>query len=213
MKNKTIYSEESWRIFRIMAEFVDGFETLEKIGDAVCVWGSARVNSNSAWYEKAQTLGKLLAKNGYAVITGGGPGIMEAANKGAYNAGGISVGLNIELPHEQKPNKYISHLISFRYFFVRKVMFVKYSKAFVIFPGGFGTLDEFVEAITLIQTKRAARFPVILVGGKYWNGLLKWMEDCLVGNGYIDRRDINIFTTTETPEQVIRIIRNFYGKK
>ncbi|MCM8764032.1 MAG: TIGR00730 family Rossman fold protein [Candidatus Omnitrophica bacterium] len=212
MKNKAIYSEESWRIFRIMAEFVDGFEMLEKIGDAVCVWGSARVTSKSKWYEKAEELGKLLVNNGYAVITGGGPGIMEAANKGAYNAGGISVGLNIELPHEQKPNKYISHLISFRYFFVRKVMFVKYSKAFVIFPGGFGTLDEFAEAITLIQTKRADKFPVILVGKQYWKGLVAWMKNCLVGQGYINKNDIKIFSIAETPEEIIMMIKAFYSK-
>ncbi|MCM8825887.1 MAG: TIGR00730 family Rossman fold protein [Candidatus Omnitrophica bacterium] len=213
MKNIETHSEESWRIFRIMAEFVDGVEVLEKIGNAVCIWGSARTTPYSNWYKKAQALGELLAKNGYAVITGGGPGIMDAANKGAYNAGGISVGLNIELPHEQKPNKYISHLISFRYFFIRKVMFVKYSKAFVIFPGGFGTLDEFTEAVTLIQTKRAEKFPVILAGKKYWQGLVKWMDDCLLKNGYVDPGDIKIFTIVETPEEIIRAIENFYKKK
>jgi len=213
MKNKVIYSEESWRIFRIMSEFVDGFETLENIKNAVTVWGSARVSSKNRWYKEAEKLGRLLSKNGYAMITGGGPGIMEAANKGAYEEGGLSIGLNIELPQEQKPNKYISHLISFRYFFVRKVMFVKYAKAFVIFPGGFGTLDEFAEAITLIQTRRTERFPVILVGKQYWKGLVEWMWNCLVENGYIDKEDTKIFSVVEKSDQVIRVINSFYRRK
>ncbi|MCM8758723.1 MAG: TIGR00730 family Rossman fold protein [Candidatus Omnitrophica bacterium] len=213
MKIKRVYSEESWRIFRIMAEFVDGFEMLDRIGDAVTVWGSARVDKHNHWYEEAEKLGKILVQNGYAVITGGGPGIMEAANKGAYNEGGKSIGLNIELPQEQKPNKYISHLISFRYFFVRKVMFVKYSKAFVIFPGGFGTLDEFTEAITLIQTKRAEKFPVILVGKDFWNGFIEWMINCQVNEGFVLKEDIKIFTIVEKAEQVMKIIKDFYRRK
>ncbi|MCX7705986.1 MAG: TIGR00730 family Rossman fold protein, partial [bacterium] len=146
-------------------------------------------------------------------ITGGGPGIMEAANKGAFKAGGLSVGLNIELPKEQKPNKYISHLISFRYFFVRKVMFVKYAKAFVIFPGGFGTLDEFAEAITLIQTKRIKKFPVILVGKQFWNGLIQWMRNSLVNEGFILKEDMKVFNVVEKTEDVIKIIKNFYHRK
>lgn len=213
MINKSAYSEQSWRIFRIMAEFVEGFEVLDQIGNAVTVWGSARANRSDQWYKEAEKLGRLLAKNGYAVITGGGPGIMEAANKGAYTSGGISVGLNIELPHEQIPNKYISHLVSFRYFFVRKVMFVKYAKAFVVFPGGFGTLDEFSEAITLIQTQRVEKFPVILVGSHYWQGLIRWMEECLLQNGYIDRKDMQIFRITDKSEDVIKVIKNFYRKR
>lgn len=213
MKNRKIYSEESWRIFRIMAEFVDGFEVLDKVGDAVTIWGSARIKEDNHWYKEAEKLGRILAKNGYAVITGGGPGIMEAANKGAYNEGGLSIGLNIELPKEQKPNKYISQLISFRYFFVRKVMFVKYAKAFVIFPGGFGTLDEFTEAITLIQTKRAEKFPVILVEKKFWNGLTEWMNNCLIKNGFISKEDMKIFSIVEKAEDVMRTIKNFYHKK
>lgn len=213
MKIKNPYYEESWRMFRIMSEFVDGFELFENINRAVTVWGSARVPPQNIWYKEAVKLGRLLVKNGYAVITGGGPGIMEAANKGAFLEKGISVGLNIELPMEQKPNRYITHLISFRYFFVRKVMFVKYTKAFVVFPGGFGTLDEFTEAITLIQTQRVNEFPVILVGNKHWNPLIKWMEEFLVRGGYISKKDMKIFNTVETAEQVIKEINLFYKKK
>jgi uncharacterized protein (TIGR00730 family) len=213
MKNKDAYHEESWRIFRIMSEFVDGVEVLDGIGKAVTVWGSARIKPDSKWYKLAVETGKLLAKNGYAVITGGGHGIMEAANKGAFLQKGISVGLNIGLPEEQKPNPYITDLISFRYFFVRKVMFVRYAKAFIIFPGGFGTLDEFAEAINLIQTKRTAKFPVILMGSEYWKGLVDWMEKTLVKNHYISPDDLKIFTIVETPQQAIKIIKNFYRKK
>jgi len=212
MKTKNPYSEESWRIFRIMSEFVDGFELLEDINKAVTVWGSARVSHENKWYKEAVKLGGLLKKNGYAVITGGGPGIMEATNKGAFLEKGISIGLNIELPKEQKPNKYITHLISFRYFFVRKVMFVKYAKGFVIFPGGFGTLDEFTEAITLVQTQRADRFPVVLVGKQHWEPLIKWMKDYLVRSGYISEKDLKIFSTAETAEEVIKKIKQFYKR-
>ena len=187
MKNTT---GEAWRIFRIMAEFVDGFEMLEKIKKAVTVWGSARVKEGDKWYEMAVKTGKLLAKEGYAVITGGGPGIMEAANKGATLAGGHSIGLNIELPTEQKPNPYAKTLLSFRYFFTRKVMFVKYTNGFIIFPGGFGTLDEFTEAITLIQTRRVHKFPVVLIDSSYWNGLIKWLEEVVAKRKYIDKKDL-----------------------
>lgn len=213
MEIKNFYNEESWRIFRIMSEFVDGFELFENINSAVTVWGSARVPPQNIWYKEAVKLGSLLVKNGYAVITGGGPGIMEAANKGAFLEKGISVGLNVELPMEQKPNRYITNLISFRYFFVRKVMFVKYAKAFVVFPGGFGTLDEFAEAINLIQTQRVNKFPVILVGNKHWKPLIKWMEEFLVRNGYISKEDMKIFNTVETAEQVIKEIKLFYKRK
>ncbi len=213
MKNERPYYEESWRIFRIMSEFVDGFELFENIDRAVTVWGSARVRPENEWYKEAVKLGRLLVKNGYAVITGGGPGIMEAANKGAFLEKGISVGLNIELPMEQKANRYITHLISFRYFFVRKVMFVKYARAFVIFPGGFGTLDEFAEALNLIQTQRVNRFPVILVGNKHWKPIIRWMENYLVSGGFISKKDMEIFTTAETAEEVIKKIKQFYRKK
>ncbi|HPP66350.1 MAG TPA: TIGR00730 family Rossman fold protein [bacterium] len=212
MKNKNTHYEESWRIFRIMSEFVDGFELFENINKAVTVWGSARIPPENIWYKEAVKLGKLLVKNHYAVITGGGPGIMEAANKGAFLAKGTSIGLNIDLPMEQKPNRYITHLILFRYFFVRKVMFVKYAKAFVVFPGGFGTLDEFTEAITLIQTQRMTKFPIILVGKKHWELLIKWMENSLVRSGYIAEKDIKIFSIVETAEDVIKKIKQFYKK-
>ena len=170
-------SRDTWRIFRIIAEFVEGFEMLAKIPPAVAIFGSARTPPGSPGYELGQAIASILAQNGYSIITGGGPGIMEAANKGAAEAGAASVGLNIELPLEQKPNIYGNKLLNFRYFFVRKVMFVKYSIAFVILPGGFGTLDELFEAITLIQTRKIKPFPVILVGKEYWKGLLDWIGD------------------------------------
>lgn len=207
---KNIFADEAWRIFRIMAEFVDGFEELGNVKNAVTVWGSARVKEGDEWYDKAVEVGKLLVENGYTVITGGGPGIMEAANKGATLAGGNSIGLNIELPHEQKPNPYIKTLISFRYFFTRKVMFVKYAKAFVIFPGGFGTLDEFTEAITLIQTERIHKFPVILFDRNYWSGLIEWMKENQLKRGYISSDDLLIFSTVDEPEEAIQQIQNFY---
>lgn len=207
---ENIYQSDIWRIFRIMGEFVEGFEALEKTGNGVSVWGSARTKEDDEWYIKAVETGKMLVANGYSVITGGGPGIMEAANKGAYMAGGNSIGLNIELPHEQKPNPYIKNLISFRYFFTRKVMFVKYARAFIIFPGGFGTLDEFTEAVTLVQTGRIHRFPIILIGKSYWQGLIDWIKINLVENGYIDEKDFSLFQLTDEPREAIEMIRNFY---
>ena len=210
MDEDNIYTEEAWRIFRIMGEFVDGFEILGKIEKAVTVWGSARVKRNDEWYRKAVKTGKLLARKGYTVITGGGPGIMEAANRGATEAGGNSIGLNIELPKEQKPNPYIKTLISFRYFFTRKVMFVKYTKGFIIFPGGFGTLDEFTEAITLIQTERIHKFPVVLVDRSYWKGFIDWMKKVLLKRNYIDEQDLMIFSVVDEPEEAIQQIENFY---
>lgn len=214
MKNKEIgYATEAWRIFRIMAEFVEGFEELEKIEKAITIWGSARVKEGDEWYEKARKTAKLLVKKGYAIITGGGPGIMEAANRGAFEEKGISIGLNIELPKEQKPNPYIKTLISFRYFFTRKVMFVKYTKGFIIFPGGFGTLDEFTEAITLIQTERVHKFPVILMDKSYWKGIVEWMENILVKRNYIDKNDLKIFKIADQPEQAIKFIEDFYKIK
>jgi len=210
---KREYESDVWRIFRIMSEFVDGFETLEKVKNAVTVWGSARAKKEDVFYKKAVETGKLLAKKGYAVITGGGPGIMEAANLGATLGKGESIGINIELPHEQKPNPYINTLISCRYFFTRKVMFVKYAKGFIIFPGGFGTLDEFTETITLIQTERIHKFPVVLIGKDYWKGLVDWMEKVLVGKGYIDDEDMHIFKIVEEPEEAVRCIDEFYKKR
>ncbi|MBU0635281.1 MAG: TIGR00730 family Rossman fold protein [Candidatus Omnitrophica bacterium] len=203
-------NEEPWRIFRIMAEFVDGFQTLAKIGPAVSIFGaSRRMSDKDKYYRIAERTAYLLAKEGFAVITGGGPGIMEAANKGAKAAGGESVGLNIYIPTEQKPNRYISTLLEFRYFFSRKVMFVKYASAFVILPGGFGTLDEFFEAVTLIQTKRAEPFPVVLVGKKYWQGLIRWLNTTVERSGNIKASDLKIFELVDTPEEVLKIIRKY----
>ncbi|MFH1777208.1 MAG: TIGR00730 family Rossman fold protein [Candidatus Omnitrophota bacterium] len=203
-------TEETWRIFRIMAEFVDGFETLAKIGPAVSIFGSARMSKNNPYYRLAQDIAFFLVKEGYAIITGGGPGIMEAANKGAKIAKGKSVGLNIHLPLEQKPNPYISTLLEFRYFFCRKVMFVKYAKAFVIMPGGYGTLDELFESITLVQTKRIQPFPIILVGSKYWQGLKKWIEKVLLKHGYITKKDLNIIKIVDKPMDVVCEIKRYY---
>lgn len=196
-------SKDTWRIFRIMAEFVEGFETLARIPPAVAMFGSARALPGTEAYQRAESIASVLAKNGYSIITGGGPGIMEAANKGAAGAGGISTGLNIELPLEQKPNIYANKLLNFRYFFVRKVMFVKYSIAFVIMPGGFGTLDELFEAITLIQTRKIKPFPVILVGKDYWKGLLDWVGDTLLREKMISVEDLDILKTVDTPEEVL----------
>ncbi len=194
---------DTWRIFRIMAEFVEGFETLSRIPPGVAIFGSARALPGSDAYLKAEATALLLAKNGYSVITGGGPGVMEGANKGAAEAGATSVGLNIVLPLEQKPNIYANKLLDFRYFFVRKVMFVKYSIAFVILPGGFGTLDELFEAITLIQTRKIKPFPVILVGTEYWKGLLGWIRDTLVREKMVSVEDLDILKTVDTPEEVL----------
>lgn len=211
MNNKEDFThEDTWRVFRIMAEFVEGFETLSRLGPAVAVFGSARTKKNNEFYRKAERLGGLLVKENYAVVTGAGPGIMEAANKGATEAGGKSVGLNIELPHEQKPNPYAKTLVSFHYFFCRKVMFVKYAKAFLIFPGGFGTLDEFFESSGLIQTRRIGKFPVILIGKKYWGKLLKWFRSSLVSNGYISNKDMDLFHVVEEPEEAMKVLKKFY---
>ncbi|MDD5129327.1 MAG: TIGR00730 family Rossman fold protein [Candidatus Omnitrophica bacterium] len=204
--------EDTWRIFRIMSEFVDGFETLSKVGKAVSIFGSARTKSASKHYKQGEEIAYQIAKAGYAVITGSGPGLMEAANKGARRAGGCSIGLNIQLPREQKPNRFVDTVLSFRYFFVRKVMFVKYAKAFVILPGGFGTLDEFFEAITLIQTKRISRFPVILFDSKYWKPLLEWLRSTVHSHGSISKEDMDIFVLADEPKEVIQLIRRFYDK-
>lgn len=202
--------EDPWRVFRIMSEFVDGFHSLSRIGDAVSIFGSARTNPHCKWYKAAQKTAELLVKEKYAVITGGGPGIMEASNKGAAKAEGESIGLNIDLPFEQEPNEYVTTLINFHYFFCRKVMFVKYAKAFVIFPGGFGTLDECFESLTLIQTQRIEKFPVILYGSSFWKGLVDWMGDKLIKEKNIDPQDMEIFKVADSPEDVVKIIKDFY---
>ncbi|MCA9400190.1 MAG: TIGR00730 family Rossman fold protein [Candidatus Omnitrophica bacterium] len=205
--------EDPWRVFRIMAEFVEGFHSLSTIGKAVSIFGSARTNPNNRWYKDAVKTGELLTKEGYAVITGGGPGIMEAGNKGASRSKGKSIGLNIDLPFEQKPNKFINHLISFHYFFCRKVMFVKYAKAFVIFPGGFGTFDELFESLTLIQTQRIERFPVILYGSSFWGDMIDWLKNVVLKEKNIDSDDLLIFKVADKPEDVIKGIKDFYKKK
>ena len=214
MRNKNSkvnsFSEDPWRVFRIMSEFVEGFEVLSELGKAVSIFGSSRVKPNNKYYKLTEETAYLLAKEGYAIITGSGPAIMEAANKGAKRAGGRSVGLNIQIPHEQKPNKYVDTLLDFRYFFVRKVMFVKYAKAFVIMPGGYGTLDEFTEAINLIQTERIDKFPVILFGNEYWKGMLGWLRDTVLKNGSIDKEDLKIFTVVDEPKEVVEVIKKFY---
>jgi len=205
--------EDTWRIFRIMSEFVDGFEVLSKIGKAVTIFGSARTKPGARFYKLAEEVAYHIAKAGYAVITGSGPGLMEAANKGAQSAGGHSIGLNIHLPCEQKPNKYVDTVLGFRYFFVRKVMFVKYAKAFVILPGGYGTLDEFFEAITLIQTERIAKFPVILFNSQYWKPLLEWLKETVHRQGNIDQVDLDLFILVDEPKEVARAIKKFYAPR
>jgi len=204
------FQEDIWRVFRIMSEFVDGFETLSQIGKAVSIFGSSRTKPGTRYYRLGEEVAYLLAKSGYAVITGSGPGLMEAANKGARRAKGKSIGLNIQIPMEQKPNPYVDTLLDFHYFFVRKVMFVKYAKAFVILPGGYGTLDEFFEAINLIQTERIEKFPVVLFGKDYWSGMLKWLESMVLKEGNISPQDLDIFVLVDKPEDVVKAIKKFY---
>lgn len=200
---------DTWRMFKILSEFVEGFENLSKIEPAVSVFGSARAREDHKDYHKARKLGKLLAKEGITVLTGGGPGIMEAANRGATENGGMSVGLNIELPFEQKPNPYAKKVITFKYFFVRKVMLVKYAKAFVIFPGGFGTMDEFFEALTLIQTKKILPFPLILVDSDFWQGLFEWLKSHPLGSGFINEKDLDLIRVIDEPEDIVVCIKEF----
>ncbi len=197
---------DPWRSLRILSEFVEGFDALAGIGKAVTVFGSARVHQDNPWYEKAREIGRLLAVEGYAVITGGGPGIMEAANRGCHEAGGLSIGCNIELPHEQAVNQYVDLGVEFRYFFARKTMFVKYADGFVIFPGGYGTLDELFESLTLIQTGKIRHFPVVLMGTEYWTGLLDWMSSQLVPAGAIDREDLDLVQVTDDPQEACRLL-------
>lgn len=201
--------KESWRLFHIMAEFVEGFENLSDIMPAVTVFGSARCRKGDELYEKTYALSKLLGKNGFNIITGGGGGVMEAANKGAKDAGTKSVGINIELPFEQKPNPYSNVRLSYRYFFVRKVMFLKYAMAYIVMPGGFGTLDEFFEAVTLIQTKKMRPFPVILVDPSYWKGLIDWMKDKMISHGRILPEDLDIFKIMDDPQEIVDYVKKF----
>jgi hypothetical protein len=201
--------EESWRIFRIMAEFVEAIETLSRVKNAVSIFGSARTAPDDPYYQKAELLSRLLAERGFGVITGGGPGIMEAANKGAAGAGGQSVGMNIRLPLEQKPNPYANISIDYKYFFTRKVMFVKYAMAYVVMPGGFGTLDELFEALTLLQTKRIKAFPVILMGSEYWKGLIDWLKKTVLRNNKISATDLDLFQVIDDPEEAVKYIQKY----
>jgi len=208
-------AHSSWQIFKIMAEFVEGFEALSRIGPCISIFGSARTQPGSPYYELAVEIAKQLAKEGFGVISGGGPGIMEAANKGASLAQGTSVGLNIDLPFEQHHNPYIDRdkTLHFDYFFVRKVMFVKYSQGFIMMPGGFGTMDEFFETITLVQTQKVTRIPLILVGTTYWRGLIDWIKNTMLGEeNNIKKEDLDLFVLVDTPEQVVEYMLDFYSK-
>lgn len=218
LKQKTwneIKTNDSWAIFKIMSEFVEGYERLSKVGPCVSIFGSARTKPEEKYYKLAEEIGYELTQNGYGVITGGGPGIMEAGNKGAHRGKGISVGLNIDLPFEQHDNPYIDNdkSLDFDYFFVRKVMFVKYSQGFVVMPGGFGTLDEFFEAVTLIQTHKIGKFPIILVGTEFWSGLFEWVKSTLLNQfKTISAKDLDLITIVDTKEEVIDFLNNFYNK-
>ena len=209
-----IKTNDSWAIFKIMAEFVEGYEKLSKIGPCVSIFGSARTKLEDPFYRLAEEVAFKLTQNGYGVITGGGPGIMEAGNKGASKGKGISVGLNIELPFEQHDNPWIDKdkNLEFDYFFVRKVMFVKYSQGFIVMPGGFGTLDELFEAITLIQTNKIGRFPIILVGKKFWSGLIEWIKNTLLEQGNISEKDLKLFRVVDTADEAIEHLNKFYAK-
>ena len=205
-ERRSFTHSDPWRVLRIMGEFVEGFDTLHDVRNAVTIFGSARTKSDDKVYEQAITTAKLLAAEGFPVITGGGPGIMEAANRGAQEGNGLSIGCNIELPFEQHINPYVERSINFRYFFVRKTMFVKYSTAFVVFPGGFGTLDEMFEALTLIQTGKVKHFPVVLMGTKYWGGLVEWLRDRVAGEGKIATEDLNLIHLTDDPADAVHWI-------
>ena len=217
-KNKswnTTKTSDSWSLFKIMSEFVHGYEKMDSIGPCVSIFGSARTQPDHTYYTLATAVAAAVAKAGYGVITGGGPGIMEAANRGAQEADGPSVGLNIALPFEQSSNPYIDKdkNISFEYFFIRKVMFVKYAQAFVVFPGGFGTLDELFESLTLIQTKKITRLPIVLVGTKFWGGLIDWIQNVLIENKLISPEDLDLFSVVDTREEVLSCLENFHTKE
>ena len=201
-------SSDSWRVLRILGEFVWGFENLQGVAGGVSIFGSARTTPDDPIYRAAEEIGALFAKAGVPVITGGGPGIMEAANKGAFEAGGLSIGCNIELPHEQYTNPYLTQSLDFKFFFVRKTMFVKYAVGYVVFPGGYGTLDELFEALTLIQTKKVTDFPVVLFGTKYWSGMVDWLMNTMLAEGKLSPGDEQLFTVTDDPYEVVRCIND-----
>jgi len=210
MSALNLSTEEPWRIFRIMAEFVEGFDELATVGPAVSIFGSSRSPAGDRYYELARKTAYEIAKAGFAVITGGGGGIMEAANRGAYEAGGRSIGLNIELPMEQVPNEYQNLSLHFRYFFCRKVMFLKYANGFIVMPGGFGTMDEFFESLVLIQTLKQVYFPVILMGSDYWGGLIDWIKNTMLNKeGYISPEDLDVFTVVDDPAEAAKVIVDF----
>ncbi len=210
-----IHTTDSWRVFKIISELVEGFEKLSRIGPCVSIFGSARTHHNDKYYRLADDIAFKLVQKGYGVITGGGPGIMEAANKGAHRGKGKSVGINIDLPFEQKPNPYIDKdkLISFDHFFVRKVMFMKYAQGFIVLPGGFGTFDELFEAITLIQTRKIGKFPIVLVGKSYWSGLIEWIKEQMLNEEHtISEKDLDIFTVVDTADEAVDTIVKFYSR-
>lgn len=208
-------NRELWSIFKVMGEFVDGYDTLLRIGPCISIFGSARLKPGTKYYNMAIDTAAAIAENGFGVITGGGPGIMEAGNKGAIQHGGKSVGLGIDLPQEQGINPYVSpkYVINFKYFFVRKVMFVKYAQGFIVFPGGFGTLDELFETLTLIQTEKIDRIPIVMVGTEYWDGLVEWMVDKLLKDGYISESDMDLFHLTDNTDEAVRYVCEFYKNK
>jgi uncharacterized protein (TIGR00730 family) len=206
-------NDDTWRVFRIMAEFVEGFETLSKIGPCVTIFGSARTATDDPFYEMARATASLAVKHGYGVITGGGGGIMEGANRGAYEAKGTSVGLNIQLPFEQVPNNYIKLLLSFKHFFCRKVMFLKYTSAVVVLPGGFGTMDELFETLTLVQTHKSATLPLVMMGKSYWEGLVEWMRANMLGKAYISPGDFDLIRLTDDPAEALDVIDAFHKRR
>jgi len=207
------FDEDPWRIFRIMSEFVEGFETLRRIRPAVTIFGSSRAKKSDPYYRLAMKVAEKLSKEGFSIITGGGPGVMEAANRGAQKGGGRSIGLNIELPTEQVPNPYIDTYLPFRYFFCRKFMFVRYADALVILPGGYGTLDELFESLTLVQTERKDPFPVVVMGKEYWGGMVDWLKKRMLGHGYISQEDLDFFTMTDDPDEVVTIVKSFWEQQ
>jgi uncharacterized protein (TIGR00730 family) len=204
-------TSDSWRVFRIMGEFVDGFDNLATVTRGVSVFGSARTPEGDEYYEAARETARLLGEAGFEIITGGGPGVMEAANRGAFEAGAVSIGCNIELPFEQIPNPYLTKSLSFKYFFVRKTMFIKYSNAYLIFPGGFGTMDELFEALTLIQTKKIRNFPVVLFGAQYWRGLLAWLTTTMLNEKNISPEDLGLIHLTDSPSDAVEFIKRTWG--
>lgn len=213
ISEQALLTRESWRVFQIMAEFVEGFEQLALVRPSVSVFGSARTPPEHPWYQAAEATSRLLSDAGFSVISGGGPGIMEAANKGAKQGKSPSVGLNIVLPHEQKPNEYQDVSLNFRHFFARKVMFVKYASAYIVFPGGFGTLDELAEILTLIQTSKSRQIPVVLYGTEYWQGLVDWLQQKMAGAGHIDETDLSLFSVLDDPQAIVDHVFSHYSNR